>query len=296
MQSRHREALPLLSGALLLFLIIFFLAIGCDRVPTGCPPFPNGQLEQSTGPSELSAPTDSSGQFDSSPWICLLFPPLCETPCPPYRPFDPMLYWGGPDFSIKPSMAGAHARWHNQFLDFVADQPAAPDAGFLVRNWLELAAANEIKLTLGAEGLEAVHQVLQAALDGSLGPADLPSVHELLLLWDRRPPEGPFADHPELRSLLSGLEDGISPVDVAGFQRLSSKCQGGEPREAWASACMAASVTWWDKAQQQGLCEMPWGASADIAAAQFSGSPEVVGIASAAGLIIDLLERFWGRD
>jgi hypothetical protein len=292
MRSRHRECESVLVGMLLLYCMVFILIVGCGQGPLGgCPP------GFAAGPERGGAPLASLTPGGLAPdqgvdqnLFCLLFPLFCRSWCPP-DPLDPLYAWGGADFAPAPGQVPLLAQWHNDCLSAWRTAERSP-AGLLAA--MEASAA---RLGLPAVLDDARRQrclaLFQLLLEGDFDRDMLPTPQLVVEAWRNRPDKGPFAVDDGLGRLLERLQDGISAAEVADWRGYARSKAKAAPREYWAASCMAASVEWWQAFGEETGAVGSWGVFADLAAIRQTQDPYVIGIASLAGALYDVITHFW---
>ncbi len=285
MYSRRRESLPLLASALLVYMAIFFLVSqGCES--------PTGSADTGLQPLiEAEPQAVDATQNDRSPFTwCVLFPHHCPGE---FDHSDEDWWWGGPFFDIDPEDVEAHASLHNAILDRALEldcyKPMPEEAGPFLEDIRQIFKEHGVIWNDDPEMNSEVESFLKASLGDRLSSKQQPTIADVLELFSHRPAKGAFATDEQLGDLLASLEDGISSEEVAAFEEFKRACEDGSSREKWASSLMAATVSWWHDAVQDGQMTQSIGVSADLAMAVTCPEPSMVGIASAAGVIYDIL-------
>lgn len=296
MRTRQRESESVLVGMLLLYCLVFFLAAGCDRNPLGgCPPgFDAVSAPPEVGPATVVTPGGISPPQDlSRNLFCIVFPVFCRSFCPP-DPLDPLYAWGGPKFSATSKQVPALARWHNDCL--TAWRTTEHNAEAMLDVMVAAAEANELGDVLDADSRQLALEMFQLLLDGAVTHEMLPTHADIMAAWHSRPAKGAFAQDERLGRLLENLADGIEADEVVEWGSYAHSLESATVREYWVVSCMAASVAWWHDFSQEVGEDCSMGVFADLAAMQNSQDWHIVGIASLAGALVDVITHFWPQE
>lgn len=293
MKAHQREGHTIMASMLMVYVAILLFAMGCEQAPTA-------SFSENTPLTETKEVIDSrqdrqiditsADYFDPSAIWCFIFPLFCA----PWDPFDPLLAWGGPNFDIKSVDVPAHARFHNACLTAWRSADFTPEGMLKIMD--EEAAALGLDIMDKGETRQQARDLLEAMLNGKVSKEMIPTMEVVIHNFKQRPVPGPFPKDEPMLSLLQGLEDGISKKEAIDWQNFAQSLAGGEPREYWAASTMAASVQWWHDLSEEVGQDCSAGVAADLAAIQLTQNPHIVGIASVAGVIFDLLEFFRRRD
>jgi hypothetical protein len=293
MRTHHREHALVAAGLLLFSSIILLLATGCEQSPTGgCPPSFQEEglvpLSGGTSPGHLENKT----RLEAERWFCVWFPHICDLR--PMDPFDPIYYWGGPDFNPKRADVAAWADFHNACL--TAWRTAEPTAEGLLHAMEEAALACGLDPVQLKPRREILLEQFEMILGSELQVSHLPSLAEVRDMWRNRPADGPFAKDERLGFMLAGLDNGIDPVEAEEWKDYARSLATGDLREYWTVSNMAATVEWWREFEQETGQFSRAGLAADLAAMSQTQDWRVVAVASLAGALIDVIEHFWPQE
>jgi len=293
MRTRVHERESILTGWLLLYAVIFFLTTGCDSNPVGgCPRSPEpGRIQQADTTPEGIGPDEP---VDIN-LFCIIFPLFCRTPEPqcwpdPFRPLTGAS--GHPDLPTGDE-AWRMSQWHNACLSAWRSAERTPE-GLWAAMW-EQAQRLDLTHFLDETAQTRSTRLFESLLNGELRQEDLPDAELILASWQRRPQEL-FAGDEQGERLLGDLADGISAAEVERWRAFAESYKRGGVREYWIASSMSASVSWWHDFSLEVGENCSVGVFADLAAIQQTQDWRLVGIASLAGAIVDVLKHFWPGD
>jgi hypothetical protein len=289
----YRIPLPVraaLAGVLGLTLILVLLFVGCERTECGgvCPP--TGPLIEADDTSGNQVVDESLLSFGD--WICRWLPPLCRRIDPCRDPWEIPPFWGH-DHAVNPPSPDDAAKWiamHNGLLDAWDQSPLRPEALILAYE------AQAAKYRVDASEMlrrDDLRRALDAVFDGRLSIADLPSIERVRCIVAGSPPSRPFAGSAELDRLLARLEDGVDAGDAAAFAAFRDAQPEEDLDARFAAGMMAASVEWWAGYEERTGRIASHGVAADLDAMAQGADQQRIIIASAIGLVLDLVKFFY---
>ncbi len=284
MRTRKHELALTAAGMLLLSLVLGLLFSGCEEE--------SGSLQPATQQLETSI-QGTSTEPPILRIICFLFPmlPFCHSY---YNSLESTLHYPGED-GWRPTAREVvqYGPWHNACLDSWVELEFDPVRCY--DSFLHLAQDYDIRLPRNAEYHEQIRACFAMLGEGTVSVDQIPSPQQLLQWWRMRPSEAPLARNAKADALIAGLADGISPTEIKEWRGLPNTVAADDTLGKWMANTMLASVEWWTS-RESNVDWIPWGVSADLSALTATTNPTVIGIASAAGVIADLLSFFRDRN
>jgi|GEM_PF-2540888 len=297
MSSRIRERLAVMAGMLTVAIALLLFATGCEQTPTS----PHLESAAISSLDLLSTPTlqASTGglrgerEFNLRELWCYFFPAFCY-PRPPQEPWDPCTAWGGKDFHLEAKDVPTHARFHNACLSAWRRAERSPEG--LLKAMKAEADALGLQVLQKPDEEEQTLLLFQGLLAGEVQRKMIPTAQTVRDAFKNRPQPGPFASDEPMLSLLESLEDGISKREVKDWQLFAQSLSQSDVREYWAASGMAASVEWWYNFSEEVGEDCSVGVFADLSALQQTQNPQIIAVASLAGLVVDFITHFWPQD